>query len=371
MIALRLALALTVLVAATSAAAAPVEIRTARGIGGVVVAGGVDVAVLELRSGADVALTGAVELDGRRHPVELPARGLATVTVARRLPTGASAVVAVPAGVVLGDERREVVVPSARVVARPTVVMTDAPATLVPALEPWRREAGLGEVVVVAPTEPPVPWPALLGVGALVIDRPATALPPEAGRLVRRLLAAGVKVCRPVAGPTPTCVQADALPVPHTRVKPRIAPTLGGWAWAALALAVLLAVVAALPGQRGLRGLALVAVVVVGAAVPAVGFVRRADGQLETRGVRATAGDGEDWIAAELGASELARGAPLGLGVWIEPSVGGEGSALDDVGLRGRLPGPGSWRLRGFVAADAGGWTRKLTRHPRALPELP
>ena len=56
-------------IATTATAAPPVEVRVERGLGGVVAAGGIDVAVVELRSVADVGLTGTVELAGRSHPL--------------------------------------------------------------------------------------------------------------------------------------------------------------------------------------------------------------------------------------------------------------------------------------------------------------
>lgn len=347
--------------------AAPVEVRVARGLDGVVPVGGVDLAVVEVRSGADVALAGSVEVGGRSYTVELAARGVAVVTLAARLPPGASAVTALPVRARIGGGEVAAVVPGARVVARPIVVVSDAPAATLAAVEAWRASEQLGEPVVIAPARVPT-WAALQRVGALVIDRPAAELPAAAAQTVRRFLAAGGRVCRFVDGATPRCAQADPLAAPQTRARARIAPALGAWAWAALALALGLGVVAWLPRRRGAAALA---VLVVGAAAPVIGAVRGADSRLAVHGVRATAGGGEDWIAAELGVSELAGALGLGDALWIEPTGGDGGGPLDDIGLRGRVPGPGAWRLRGFVPAAARGWTDGLARRERALPELP
>jgi hypothetical protein len=208
-----------------------------------------------------------------------------------------------------------------------------------------------------------------MNAGALVIDRPAAALTPALATLARRFLAAGGTVCRIVDdGAAPVCVRAGNLSVPRTSVRATLAPVLGGWAWAAAALAAGLALVMFVPRRRGL---ALLAVLAVGVVVPAVGNVRVPDSRLAVRGVRADAGGGEDYVAAELGISDLGRGVTLGDGLWIEPTDGAGGGPLDGVGLSGRLPGPGGWRVRGFVGKDAGGWAARLTRVARALPELP
>ncbi len=367
-----LALAAT---AATALAAPPVEVRVERGLGGVVAAGGIDVAVVELRSAADVALTGTVELAGRSHRLELAARGVATVTVAARLQAGASAVSALPVRVVVaggvsgGGGEVEAEVPGARVVARPTVVISDAPAPLLAALEPWRVASELGEVVVIAPGRVPAAWPVLVGAGALVLDRPAGELSEGAARAARRFLAAGGKVCRLVGeGGAPTCVQADLVSIPRTAVRARLAPTMTTWAWAALALTAGLAAVLLVPRRRGA---VVVLALGLGGLAPVVAAVRGSDSRLAVRGVRVSAGAGEDWIAGEVGASDLTGALDLGPGLWIEPTSAEGGRPLDDVGLRGRVPGPGSWRLRGFVPAEAGGWAARLTRDPRPLPELP
>ena len=359
----------SVLGAVAPAAAAPIEVRTARGIEGVLAAGGIDVAVVEVRSGADVALAGTVEVGGRTYPVALAARGVASVTVAARLPSGASAVTALPVRIRIGGGDVEAEVPGARVVARPLVVIGDAPAALLAAIEPWRRSQDLGEPVVVTPGRVPAAWPVMIGVGAVVLDRPAAELAAPAARAARRYLAAGGRVCRLLGeDAAPTCVQADAAPVPRTRVRARLAPVMGGWGWLALALAGGLGLVLALPRRRGTA-----AAVVLGLAVlaPSLGAVRKPDSLLAARGVRADAGAGEEWVAAELGVSDLAGGVDLGPGLWIEPTGADGGGPLDDVGLRGRLAGAGSWRLRGFVPAGTGGWADGLTRHPRPLPELP
>ncbi len=347
--------------------AAPIEVRVARGTEGVVAAGGIDLAVVEVVSGADVALTGTVEVDGGRHPVALAARGVATVTVARRLPAGTTALTGVLATVAIdGDPPVAVPVPAARVVVRPTVVLSDRPASALAVVEPWRLAQGLGEAVVVAPGRS-LAWTALLGTGALVIDRPAPSLPPAAAELARRYLALGGRVCRLVDDGPPRCAQADAVAVPRTAVPARIGPRLTTWAVLAVALAATLVALTRLRRRGALTAL----VVVAGALGPAIGFVRRPDSALAVRGVRASAGAGEDWIAAEVGASELAGAFALGDALWIEPSLGGGGGPLERTGLAGRVPAPGSWRIRGFVAADGAGWVAGLTRASRPLPELP
>ena len=366
------ALAVVVAVVGLSAAvasAAPIDVRVARGLDGVVAAGGIDVAVVEVRSGGDAALTGTVELAGRTYPVALAARGVATVTVAARLPAGASSVTALPVRVRIGGGVVEAVVPAARVVRRPIVVIGDAPAALLAAIEPWRQASELGEAIVMAPERMPARWPMMMGVGAIVLDRPAGELPAAAASSVRRFLGAGGKVCRMTgAGATPTCVQADALAVPLTRVRARLASAMTAWAWVALALAAALLIVIVLPRRRGAVALAVLAL---GVAAPVVVTVREADSRLALRGVRAAAGGGEDWLAAELGVSDLAGAIALGGELWIEPTEAEGGGPLDDVGLRGRVPGPGSWRVRGFVPAAEEGWAAGLTRSRRALPELP
>ena len=365
------ALAVVVAVVGLSAAvasAAPLDVRVARGLDGVVAAGGIDVAVVEVRSGGDAAVAGTVELAGRTYPVELAARGVATVTVAARLPAGASSVTALSVRVRIGGSVIEAMVPAARVVRRPIVVIGDAPAALLAAIEPWRQASELGEAIVVAPERMPTRWPVMMGVGAVVLDRPVGELPAAAAAAVRRFLGAGGKVCRMTGAATPTCVQADALAVPLTRVRARLAAVITAWAWAALALAAALLIVMVLPRRRGL---AAAAVLALGVAVPVVMNVREADSRLALQGVRAAAGGGEDWLAAELGVSDLAGAVALGGELWIEPTEAEGGGPLDEVGLRGRVPGPGSWRLRGFVPADAGGWADRLTRSARTLPELP
>ena len=68
--------------------------------------------------------------------------------------------------------------------------------------------------------------------------------------------------------------------------------------------------------------------------------------------MRAPAGGGEDWVVAELGASELAA-LPRRLdgAVWLEPSGAVDGVIrLDDP----TVDWPGSWRVRGFVAVFVG-----------------
>jgi hypothetical protein len=355
--------------APAAAAPAPLEVRAVRGLDGVVAAGGIDVAVVEVRSGADVAAGGVVELAGRRHPIELAARGVATLTVAARLPPGASALTAIGVRVRVGGGEAVAEVPAARVVARPVIVLADEPAAALAALEPWRRERGLGEPVALPAARAPAAWIALVGAGALVIDRPAATLAPVAARAARRFLAAGGTVCRVGdAGEPPACVQAPALSVPRTSVRARLAPVMERWAWAAAALAAGLVLALLVPRRRGLAG---AVALVVGLAVPALATVRNPDSRLVVRGVRADAGAGEDWIAAEVGVSDLVRGVALGDGLWLEPTAGAGGGPLDTVGLGGRLPGPGSWRVRGFVPAGAAGWAARLTRAPRALPELP
>lgn len=357
-----------VALAAAPASAAPIEVRAARGLDGVVAARGIDVAVVEVRSGADAALTGTVEIAGRSHAIALAARGLATVTVAARLPSGASALTALPVRVRVGSGDVAAEIPAGRVVARPLVMIGDPSAAALATIEPWRLDRGLGEVVALAPGRVPAAWPALQGVGALVLDRPATELPAATARAVRRFLAAGGEVCRLVDDRGPTCVQADVVSVPRTRERARLAGTMRTWALVALALAAALALATLVPRRRGPLVAALLAL---GALAPALPVVRGADSRLAARGVRADAGGGEDWVAAELGVSDLAGALDLGPDLWLEPTDAEGGGALDDVGLRGRVPAPGSWRLRGFVPATARGWAAHLTRHPRPLPELP
>lgn len=367
----RSALVTLVVGLATGAAQAqPLELRARRGVGGVVAAGGLEVVELDVTSAGTVATEVTVEVEGRHFPLALAARGRATLTLARRLPPGADAVPATTARVRArrGDAvEREI--PAARVVHRPVVVVTDDAAALLPRVDRWRRELALGPPVAVSPDAMPTRWHVLSGVGAMVLDRPAAALGPASRRQVARLLAMGAPVCRflDAGAAAPACARAAPITPPRTRQPATVRPAIGVLVATAGAVALGLAA-AALVRRRRWRVALVIAALVAGGAAP---FVRDPDSGLRVRGLRVAAGGGEDWIVAELGASDLSGATILGGDVWIEPSAPvapGALPPLDDTGLAGRVPGAGSWRVRGFVPAATAGWASALARIDR--PEV-
>ncbi len=393
-IAAALALAVGLALTAPVAHARPlVEVRVTRGVGGVVAAGGIDVVELEVRSGADAAVRMALVVEGRPRTVDLAARGTATLTLARRLAPGASGL---PAVAVRTDDGAVVAtIPAARVTARPVIVVTDDAATMLPRVDGWRQREGLGAPAAVAPDGLPTRWQALVGVAALVLDRPTAALAPAAAQQVRRYLATGGMVCRWAASDAaPVCVRAAAIAVPRTRQAATVAGAvrrLGmialGVAGALMVASVAAARIARRRRQRGGRSRRRGRAAVVGAALIGVAsgmvapFVRSPDDGAVIRGVRVAAGDGEEWVAAELGASDLdigdrGAGDVLAGDLWIErsgPSPSGAAAVFDDGGLRGRVPGAGSWRVRGFVAATTArrGWAARLAAVARPSVEAP
>lgn len=359
--------------AAGAAQAQPLELRVRRGVGGVVAAGGIEVVDLEVANAGTVAAEVTVEVEGRSFPLALAARGGATLTLARRIPPGADAVPATTARLRAGrGDAIERDVPAARVVHRPVVVVTDDAAALLPRVDRWRRELALGPPVAVAPDAVPARWQALSGVGALVLDRPAAALAPAARQQVARLLAMGAPVCRflDAGAATPACARAAPITPPRTRQPATVRPAIGALAATAGAVALLLAA-AALVRRRRWRIALVIAALIAGGAAP---FVRNPDSGLRVRGARAAAGGGEDWIVAELGVSDLSGATHLGGDLWIEPSAPvspGTLPPLDDTGLGGRVPGAGSWRVRGFAPASAGGWASGLARVDRLEVSAP
>ncbi len=378
----RASAALIALVAAAAALAAPsparaddrlaVEVVVDRGVGGVVPAGGIDVVVVEVRSRlamparVQVAVAGAAP-----QPIELAAHGRATVTLAARVGPGVSALPARAVRVSRGADGADGEVPAVRVVARPVIVVTDGAAALLPRVDVWRRGEQLGDPVVVAPEAVPARWQALFGAGAVVIDRPIAALGELAARTIRRHLAAGGTVCRlDVADAAPPrCARAAPLALPRTRQTAPIAAVPRALALVGLGLAATLLGAVALR-RRWPRAAATLAVAACAAATLLPLLLATAPA-IAVRGVRADAGGGEDWVVAEVGASELLGAAALGDELWIEVSGDPGGGALGVVGLAGAVPGAGSYRIRGFVAADARGWTGALARAPRAPPESP
>ncbi|MBP6848932.1 MAG: hypothetical protein KA201_34540 [Kofleriaceae bacterium] len=358
------------LAAADARAAVPLEVHAARGLGGLVPADGLEVIAVDVTSGGDAPAVIAIELDGEpaADGVALAARGRARVTVARRVPAG---IATLPAATVraraAGDAAWTATeLPPVAVAARPIVVVTDAAAAVVPPLDGWRRARGAGAMVAITP-DAALRWPALTAVGAVVIDRPAAALPAALARELTRHLASGGTVCRADAtAAEPRCVRAAAIAVPRTRQPGDVGPPVRTRGRLALALAVAMMIAGALRRRApraavlgGVAALALTAIAVI--AIPADAVI--------ARGVRAPAGGGEDWVVAELGASELAA-LPRRLdgAVWLEPSGAVDGVIrLDDP----TVDWPGSWRVRGFVAVDAAGWAGALRRIARPAPELP
>lgn len=364
---------LALALAAGTAEPQPLEMRARRGAGGVVAAGGIDVVELDVVNAATVPVEVTVTVDGRALPLALAARGTATLTLARRIPPGADALAATPVMVsAAGGARIAGEVSAARVVHRPVIVITDDAAALLPRVDRWRRDLALGPPVTVMPDAMPRRWQALSGVGALVLDRPAHALAAEAQQQVARVLAMGVPVCRFVDADVaaPECIRAAPVTPPRTREAATVRPAVGNLASAAFAVAVLLAAAAVLRTMRW-RAAAMIAALAVGGVAP---FVREPDSGVRVRGTRASTGGGEDWVVAEVGASELGGPVVLGGDLWIEPSAPvapGTLAPLDDAGLGGRLPAAGSWRVRGFVPAATGGWTDSLARVMRPAVEAP
>ena len=363
--------AAAVAVAAVAAeAAVPLEVRAARGLADLVPADGLEVIAIDVRSGADAPAQIAIEVDGvaAADAVALAARGRAQVTVARRVPSGAARLppLAVRARAQGDAAWTAIELPPLAIAARPVLVFTDGAAAVVPPLDGWRRARG-ADAIVALPLDATVRWPALVGAGAVVIDRPAAALPAALARELTRHLASGGTVCRVGAGDAePRCARAQAIAVPRTRQPGDIGPPVRARGRLALGLAIALAIAGALRRRAprwalGVGGGALVAVAL---AVVGIG----GEG-LRTRGVRAASGGGEDWIVAELGASDLAAlPVPLDGALWLEPSGATGGVIRLDAPV---VAAPGSWRVRGFVAADAAGWAGGLRRIARPTPELP
>lgn len=383
----------TLALAAAAHARPALELHARRGVGGLAPAGGIDVVEVEVASAADVPLSVEVTIDGGAQRLVLAARGRSVVTVARRVPAGATSLgaVSVRARVVGATAARgsdaaaaargsdaaaftdaiEASVASLPVVARPVVVVTDDAAAVLPGIDRWRRTLDLGAPVAIAVDAVPPRWQSLIGVGALVIDRPVDAFAPEVARRITWHLAGGGQVCRLDPGaPAPRCTRAAPLALPRTARAGSIAPATRALGSIALVVALALALAAAVARRRGSIALVMVAAALaLGAAAPSLGAANDA---LAITGIRATAGNGEDWIAAELGANELTDQLALGGDLWIEPSgPAARAPRLDTHGLAGRIPGPGSWRVRGFVPAAARDWTRALVRIDRAVPEAP
>lgn len=366
-------LAFALALAAGGAQAQPLEVRARRGVGGVVAAGGIDVVELEVVNAAAVPFEVTVTVEGRARPLSLAARGAATLALARRIPPGADALPATSVTVsVPGGARVATDIPAARVVHRPVVVITDDAAAIVPRVDRWRRDLALGPPVMVIPDAMPRRWQTLSGVGAVVIDRPASALAAPARQQIARVLAMGAPVCRWSDGDAtaPVCVRAAPITPPRTRVVATVRPAIDQLAAAAGAVAALLAL-AAMARRMRWRVAAVVAALAIGGVMP---FVRTSDHGLRVHGTRVAAGGGEDWVLAEIGASELGGVELLGGDLWIEPSAPvapGTLAPLDDAGLAGRIPAAGSWRARGFVPAATGGWTDALSRTTRPVVEAP
>lgn len=356
---------------AGTAEAQPLEMRARRGAGGVVAAGGIDVVELDVVNAAMAPVEVTVTVDGRARPLALAARGTATLTLARRIAPGADALPATVVNASAADGARIAgEIPAARVVHRPVLVVTDDAAALLPRVDRWRRDLALGPPVTVMPDAVPRRWQALSGVGALVLDRPAPALAAEVQQQVARVLAMGVPVCRFVDAEVaaPVCTRAAPLTPPRTREAATVRPSVGNLATAAFVVAVLLAVAAMVRTMRW-RAAALIAALAIGGLLP---LVREPDSGIRVRGARASTSGGEDWVVAEVGASELGGVVVLGGDLWIEPSAPvapGTLAPLDDAGLGGRLPAAGSWRVRGFVPSATGGWTDALARVTRPAVE--
>lgn len=362
--------AVLALAAAEARGAVPIEVHATRGLGGLVPAEGLEVIAVDVVSAGDAPAVIAIELDGAPavDGVALAARGRARVMLGRRVPAGVATLAAATVRArAIGDAAWAATeLAPVMVAARPIVVVTDAAATVVPPLDGWRRARGAGAMVALSP-DAALRWPALTAVGAVVIDRPAAALPAALARELTRHLASGGTVCRADAtAAEPRCVRAAAIAVPRTRQPGDVGPPLRARGRIAIGLAAALLLAGALrrraPRTAVLGGgaaLALAAIAVV--AIPADAVI--------ARGVRASAGGGEDWVVAELGASELAA-LPRRLdgAVWLEPSGAVDGVIrLDDP----TVAGPGSWRVRGFVPVDAQGWAGPLRRIARPAPELP
>jgi hypothetical protein len=344
----RLAAIALVLAASAPAAAAPaIELRASRGAGGVVPAGGIDVVELEVISGADVPVEAVLEIDGRRREVALPARGRARLALGRRVPAGLGTLPAVEIG---GDAA--LIVPPARVVHRPVIVVADDAAAALARVEPWRREQRLGDPVALSPEALPSRWQALAGAGAIVLDRAPDRLPAAAARVVARHLAAGGRVC--ALGDAIRCEQGPLVAVPRSRVLPSSAAVPRALAAIALGLAVALLAAAAAPRRLRAR-LAAPAI----AAAALIATLWSPPPSLELRGIR-VAGAGEDWVAAELGVAETGPPPRLDGDLWLEPAGAAASLApLDDAGFSGRPGGAGSYRVRGFTPPGTA-WALRL-----------
>jgi hypothetical protein len=349
-------------VCAGPASAAPVELHARRGVAGIVASGGIDVVEIEIRSAADVTLVAQLRVDGRSRSIDLAARGTAIVPLARRVPAGAAQLPAVPFTLRVNDADVAAVIPAAQVVSRPVIVLTDDPVALVPRVDEWRRTEQLGKPVVLSPAAPPVRWQALAGAGAIVLDRPLAALDPAIARVVRRHLATGGRVCRFVDAARPTCVHPAAI---HAPTSPRPA-SLG--ALVRRLAGVALAVAAALRRRRPRSAFALAgAAIAIGALAPLAGSstAPRLDGMITA------VDEHEDWIVAAIGVADDGGDVELSGDLFIEPYSSGEaGRRLDELGLRGRVPGTGTWLVRGFVPAGSA-WTAPLVRNELRRPEAP
>jgi hypothetical protein len=358
---------LAIALGAVRATAAPaLEVHARRGIEGVVPSGGIDLVEIELRSASDVALSGDVVVGGRAHHVDVPARGSTIVTLGQRVPAGASMLPAAPIVVRTpkGDVAAEI--PVARVVLRPVVVLTDDPIAVLPRVDEWRRAEQLGISVAVSPSAAPVRWQSLAGAGALVLDRPLAALAPAVARGVTRYLGTGGRVCRVGADRAIACTHPPSVGAPQSPHGARIAPLLRDLGLAALAVTALLAIAAGVYRRRRSWALAIAGIAIGGGAIVPLATSSHRPPAIE--GVIAAVDNREDWVAGAVGVADDGEAVELAGDLWIEPFSGTQ--RLDDTGLGGRIPGSGTWLVRGYVPVGAR-WTKSLVRVGRALPEAP
>jgi hypothetical protein len=221
---------------------------------------------------------------------------------------------------------------------------------------------------VLSPAAPPVRWQALAGAGAIVLDRPFAALDPVVARVVRRHLATGGRVCRFVDAARPTCVHPAAIKGPTSPRPASIGELVRRLAGVALAVAILLVVAAALRRRRPRSALVFAgAAIAIGALAPLPG----SSSAPRLAGMITAVDEHEDWVVAAIGVADDGADVELSGELFIEPYSSGEaGRRLDELALRARVPGTGTWLVRGFVPAGAA-WTAPLVRSEPRRPEAP